>query len=74
MMLVEGRKHTIASRSREQSGQSMSGTTNWLRRRDLVEIDAADYDVRVSEAMRCLVLRSRRNEVMSAREVAEKQL
>lgn len=73
---VEGRKHTIASK--------VEGTVRAIHVRDnqmvkegeiLVEIDAADYDVRVSEANAVLSAeRSRRNEVMSAREVAEKQL
>lgn len=73
---VEGRKHTIASK--------VEGTVRVVHVRDnqlvkkgevLVEIDTADYDVRVSEAKAVLAAeRSRRNEVMSAREVAGKQL
>lgn len=73
---VEGRKHTIASK--------VEGTVSVVHVRDnqlvkkgevLVEIDTADYDVRVSEAKAVLAAeRSRRNEVLSAGEVAGKQL
>lgn len=73
---VEGRKHTIASKV-EGTVKAVHVRDNQLVKKGeaLVEIDAADYDVRVSEADAVLnAERSRRNEVMSAREVAEKQL
>jgi membrane fusion protein (multidrug efflux system) len=73
---VEGRIHTIASKVEGTVKTVHAKDNQFVKKGDLlVEMDDADYDVRVREADAVLNAdRSRRNEILSGLEVAKKQM